>query len=153
MRRIDEVLNRFLDRIGQSEGAAYVGMFRGWRRIVGDRIADHAEPVDIRAHALVVEADHPGWVQMIMMERRRILRQIAREFPELTITALHIRVAGDKSRKSTEIADQSAEGPESRAKDTEILERPPAADDESALERIEDTELRSSLERLRRNLD
>lgn len=144
MRRIDELLTRFLDRIGQSEGTLYVGMFRSWRRIVGDRIADHAEPVDIRSHALVVEADHPGWVQMVMMERTRIIRRINREFPQLGITGLHVRVTGQRTEKA-----------ESAANDTpvpEATENPPSASDSEALKKIEDGDLRDSLSRLRRSL-
>ena len=151
MRKVDDLLQQFLDRIGQSDGAPYVGLFRGWRQIVGDRIADHAEPVDIRGTALIVEADHPGWVQMVMMSRTRILRQLNREFPELKITGMHIRISGQKAassetRGATETADhedERADGPP----------EPPSKDEKEALGRIDDNDLRDSLERLRQALD
>jgi len=151
MRKIDELLDRFLDRIGQSEGAPYVGMFRGWREIVGDRIADHAEPVDIRSHALVVEADHPGWVQMVMMERQRILSQIGRKFPELSITALHVRVTGDRAQKLGEQATPDAQ-PAEESGEIPVAPVKPSADESEALERIGDDDLRSTLEHLRNTL-
>ncbi len=154
MRKADDLLQQFLDRIGRSDGAPYVGLFRGWRQIVGDRIADHAEPVDIRGSALVVEADHPGWVQMVMMSQARILRQLKTRYPELTITALHIRVAGDRA------AVQSNAGRGSDAGGDEDLDQgpppppmPPSADERQALERIDDSDLRGTLDRLRKALD
>jgi hypothetical protein len=152
VRKVDDLLQLFLDRIGQSEGAPYVGLFRGWRQIVGDRIADHAEPVDIRGTALVVEADHPGWVQMVLMSQARILRQLNRRYPELTITGLHIRVSDDRAAAAGAAAAGKAANPIDLP-DTPPKAIEPSADETQALDRIDDTDLRGSLERLRQSLD
>ena len=152
MRKVDDLLQLFLDRIGQSEGAPYVGLFRGWRQIVGDRIADHTEPVDIRGTALVVEADHPGWVQMVLMSQARILRQLNRRYPELTITGLHIRVSDDRAAAAGAAAARQAANPIDLP-DTPPKVIEPSADETQALDRIDDTDLRGSLERLRHSLD
>lgn len=147
MRKADDLLGQFLDAIAQPEGAAYVGLFRGWRRIVGDRIADHAEPVDLRGSALIVEADHPGWVQMIMISQARILRQVQKQFPELSINALHIRVAGDRASA----ARGGTEDP--RSPEPGKPPAPPSKSEAEALEHIEDDDLRVTLEQLRGALD
>ncbi len=147
MRKVDDLLQIFLDRIGRSDGAPYVGLFRGWRQIVGDQIADHAEPVDIRGSALIVEADHPGWVQMVMMSQSRILEQLKQHYPELAITGLHIRVAGDRAAVQAEVAPRAG-GTQDR-----VPPPPPSADETQALDRIDDTDLRDVLERLREALD
>jgi hypothetical protein len=172
MRKVEDLLNLFLDRIGQAEGKPYVGLFRGWGGIVGERIAAHAEPVDVRGTALVVEADHPGWVQMVMMSRERILREVNKRFPELTITSLHIRVAGDRAAAAGH--DRAAAAADARGAGSGVYpapgsngspstdgsaERarseppPPSADEKEALTRIADEELRETLERLRGELD
>ncbi len=151
MRKVDDLLQIFLDRIGRSNGASYVGLFRGWRQIVGDRIADHAEPVDIRGSALIVEADHPGWVQMVMMSQAQILRRLKQHYPELAITGLHIRVAGDRAAAQPEAPTSVGETPDH----VPVAPPPPApsADETQALERIDDSDLRDVLERLRQSLD
>ena len=150
MRKVDDLLQQFLDRIGQSDGAPYVGLFRGWREIVGDRIADHTEPVDIRGSALIVEADHPGWVQMVMMSQARILRQLKRRYPQLGITGMHIRVAGDRAAAG---AGTGAGGSQEEASAAPVVPPPPpSADETEALERIDDSDLRDGLERLRQSL-
>ena len=150
MRKVDDLLQQFLDRIGQSDGAPYVGLFRGWREIVGDRIADHTEPVDIRGSALIVEADHPGWVQMVMMSQARILRQLKRRYPQLGITGMHIRVAGDRAAAG---AGTGACGGQEEASAAPVVPpAPPSADETEALERIDDSDLRDGLERLRQSL-
>jgi hypothetical protein len=159
VRKVDDLLNLFLNRIGQSEGAPYVSLFRGWRQIVGDRIADHAEPVDIRGTALVVEADHPGWVQMVLMSQAHILRQLNSKYPELTITALHIRVSDKKAAAAGDAATASrdAAARDAAAGSTPQAPPPPPAppskDETQALGKIDDDELRGTLERLRESLD
>ena len=155
MRKVEELLQLFLDRIGQSDGAQYVGLFRGWREIVGERIADHAEPVDVRGSALIVEADHPGWVQMVMLSQRRILRQLKQRYPELGITGLHIRVAGDRAAARTDagaVPNRASPAPQA-APLPPSPPLPPSADEAQALERIDDSDLRDTLERLRQTLD
>ncbi|MCK4514886.1 MAG: DUF721 domain-containing protein [Spirochaetaceae bacterium] len=154
MRKVDDLLQQFLDRIGRSDGAPYVGLFRGWRQIVGDRIADHAEPVDIRGSALIVEADHPGWVQMVMMSQTRILQEVKTRYPELTITGLHIRVVGDRAAAQSDAARRAgADGCEDLDQGPPPPPSPPSADAKQALERIDDSDLRGTLERLRQTLD
>ena len=180
MRKADDLIQRFLDSIGQTEGSVYVGLFRSWQSIVGERIAAHAQPVDLRGHSLVVEADHPGWVQMVMMNRNRIIKELNRRFPELTITGLAVRVVDrpgaarpGKDRPVTaasapEAGDpgegrqadgshhgRSAAGPAEPANDTSAPPDPPppSRDETEALERIEDDELRDALARLRGDLE
>lgn len=152
-----ELLEAFLDRIGSSEGSVYVGLFRSWRNIVGDRIADHAEPIDIRGTALIVEADHPGWVQMVMMSRQRIIDQLARRFPEIKINGLHVRVRSESTDEPVRSEHAGDSGQEPDATDPAKEEQPPARpiskDENEALANIGDDELRESLAKLRDSLE
>jgi hypothetical protein len=159
LRKAEDILQLFLDRIGRSDGMPYVKLFRSWQSIAGDRIAAHAEPVDIRGTALVVEVDHPGWSQMVLLSRERILRELGRRFPELTITGLHVRVAGERTVNSPGDSGsgltanaESANG-DSRRSDRAYDPPPPSADESESLGRIDDEDLRDSLKRLRESLD
>lgn len=165
MKKVEDLLQQFLNRIGQSDGAPYVGLFRSWRGIVGDRIADHAEPVDVRGSALIVEADHPGWVQMVMFSREKILRELGRRYPELKITGMQIRVAGERAAGDRLVGDHLAANPGDAAESADIAgsagtipaggreERAPSESDKEALTRVSDDELRQTLESLRKTLD
>ncbi len=163
MRKAEDILQVFLDRIGRSDGMPYVKLFRSWRSVAGERIAAHADPVDIRGTALVVEVDHPGWSQMVLLSRERILRELERRFPELTITGLHVRVAGDRATHGpTPKAGASNAGSKgtsnaglesTAATESEHEPPPPSGDETEALGRIDDDELRDSLARLRESLD
>ncbi|MFW5814846.1 MAG: DUF721 domain-containing protein [Spirochaetota bacterium] len=169
MRKADDLIQRFLDSIGQTEeGSLYVGLFRSWQPIVGERIAAHAQPVDVRGHSLVVEADHPGWVQMVMMQRGRIIGELSRRFPQLEITGLTVRVADRPGQSRSGGAGQGREpGGDAAARGSqppaggqppppapdEPPPTPPSRDEAEALDRIDDDDLRDTLARLRRDLD
>ena len=168
MRKADDLIQRFLDSIGQTEGSDYIGLFGSWQPIVGERIAAHSQPVDVRGRTLIVEADHPGWVQMVMMRRGRIVDELRRRFPELGITGIAVRVVDRPGRTApdprartdpgtrtdpTPDAASAAPAPPSPGTPQPSGSAPPSRDEVEALERIEDEELRDTLARLRDDLE
>ena len=150
VRSAEELIRRFLDSIGSGEGEEYVRLFSSWREIVSDRIADHAQPVDLKGRTLVVEADHPGWIQMVMMERTRIVDELQRRFPELNIDGISVRTA---SMRNQETKRRPSSASDSQEAQQEQPARPPSRDEKEALSRIEDDEMRETLERLRTEID
>ena len=141
-RRAGDILKSLMDRIGATEGSAYVELFSSWREIVGERLADHSEPIDVRGTALVVQADHPGWVQMVMMKRRRIIAEVSRRYPTIPITGLHVRVRGDGAGEPA-IGEPGAGEPSSdTAEEPSVTTRPASVSDAQALANIADEELR-----------
>ena len=165
MRRADELIHRFLDSIGQPEGSSYVGLFSSWQSVAGERIAAHAQPVDIRGHTLIIEADHPGWVQMVMMRRERIIGELSRRFPELKITGISVRLADPARRADSERPGRSARpsrtnpqasgdpAPEPDTSASGGTTNPPSRNADEALDRIEDEQLRDLLGSLRDDLE
>ncbi|MCU1344160.1 MAG: hypothetical protein JWL70_426, partial [Acidimicrobiia bacterium] len=45
--------------------ASLSGVFGQWREVVGDAIADHADPIAIDDGRLVVAVDQPGWATQL----------------------------------------------------------------------------------------
>jgi hypothetical protein len=151
LRKANELIERFLDSIGQEDGAVYVQLFQAWREIAGERLADHANPIDIRGTSLVVETDHPGWSQMIIMQRKRILFQLNRRFPQLHLSGVTVHLHSDIAEKTASPGVTEAT-PETIPGET-TPPPPPSRDEKESLERIEDPELKEMLKRLRGNLD
>ena len=166
LRKADELIQRFLDSIGQSGGSQYVELFRSWQGVIGEHLAAHSRPVDVRGRHLVIEADHPGWVQLVMLARARILRELGRRFPDLGLTGIMVRNAAAAPAAATtpQIAPAAATSgspgnhpAHQRAEPAadpqpEPPPRPPSRDDLEALERIPDDDLRAALARLRGEL-
>lgn len=63
-----------------------------WRALVGDKIAAHSRVVDVDRGVVVVEVDHPGWSQQLSFIKKRVVTDLARAFPALSIRSLAVRV-------------------------------------------------------------
>jgi len=164
MERAGELLEAFLRLHNISGGEEYVAFFKSWHRMVGTDIAAHTRVTDIRNGALKVEVDHPGWMQMLQMRKDEIVRKVAKQYPALEITNLHMRLVSQFSgpgpgtgrapeRAVDEAAADSAggaAGADSRTARPETPEQSKSA--REALDRIEDDTLKDTLKRLYRDL-
>ena len=62
----------------------------------GQNMYDHSRVVDLKNGVLLVEADHPGWIQLLQMHKEYILNGLNRAAPQLTIRTLAFRLKGKK---------------------------------------------------------
>lgn len=74
------------------KGSNYSSLFKGWAGIVGPPLMDHSRIIDITNGNLLVEVDHPGWLQILHFKKRLFLKKLKGRYPELDIKDLHIKV-------------------------------------------------------------
>lgn len=112
-----EVLKILFDRINPYQHTGYTGLFSGWDKIAGSRLAMHVQPKDIVHHSLILETDHPGWSQEVRMRQEGILREIQSRYPELEIRKIKVFITDKKKwndgpenkvKKQTGLSGQSA---------------------------------------------
>ena len=65
-------------------------IFEVWPELVGEEAADHLKIQDIKGKTLLLEADHPGWVQMAQLRKKEILEKIKGRFPDKYIDNIKI---------------------------------------------------------------
>ena len=69
-------------------------LYNTWRKVVasvnnyGERLTAHSHPTDLKNGSLLIETDHPGWIQILQMNSRYILNGLKMYAPELKITSL-----------------------------------------------------------------
>ncbi len=63
-------------------------------RPVGNHILAHTKLIDYKRGTLLIEADHPGWLQMLQMYKPYVLRGLKKGCPELNIQSLMFRMKG-----------------------------------------------------------
>ncbi len=85
-----EILKSYFDNQQINQAEEYHSFFSSWRDLAGLDLASHSSPKDIRNNTLIVDADHPGWVQMIYMKKKTILKNIRSRFPLLDINDLRV---------------------------------------------------------------
>lgn len=74
------------------KGSSYSSLFKGWAGIVGPPLMDHSRIIDIKNRNLLVEVDHPGWLQILQFKKRLFLKKLKGSYPELDINDLHVKV-------------------------------------------------------------
>ena len=159
MKRAGNLLSAFFERNNIQDTRGYVDFFQSWDKIVGVDLAAHSDAVDIRNGALIIEVDHPGWMQRLHMQRERILKTLQSKYPGLGIRNLHFTLVEEGSRTGGEErsggratfqhADSAEPTPEERAKEEEELPKPSKTEKE-ALKNIGSERLRERLESLSR---
>jgi hypothetical protein len=70
-------------------GRVSANLFSTWATIVAEtRIpaaGDHSRIRDLEHGILVIEAEHPGWVQLLQTKQAQLLRMVQKRYPELEI--------------------------------------------------------------------
>lgn len=156
------LLRAFFDNEKLRQGGQYAEFSASWKNIVGDRAAAHSHVADVERGNLVVEAEHPGWIQILQLRQREILEAVRQRFPELNLRGIVFRLgkagAGNLA-PGGKVARPGPFGPEGKG----IIEEGEASPPEEAeagrkplpltLDGIPDSELKRSLEELKKAMD
>jgi len=62
----------------------------------GQNLADHSRLIDLKNGVLLVEADHPGWISLLQMHQKFIIRGMNMKAPDLKISTLAFRLKGNR---------------------------------------------------------
>jgi predicted nucleic acid-binding Zn ribbon protein len=65
-------------------------VFGRWASVVGDHIAEHAEPIGLRDGELSVSAESTAWATQLRMMRPQLLAKIAAAVGDGVVTSLKI---------------------------------------------------------------
>jgi predicted nucleic acid-binding Zn ribbon protein len=76
-KRVAEVVGRLSGRWGLGQPAVIATVFLHWKEIVGELLARHAIPVDVRNGTLRIEVDEAAWATELQFFTAGILERIA----------------------------------------------------------------------------
>jgi hypothetical protein len=157
MKRAGDYLASIIDVNLFNKARAYSGFFYSWDQITQGcgvpAAAGHSRVRELERGILVVEADHPGWVQILQTKGRQILNIVQRRFPELKVRGVSFTLSkrGAGALEETEPPAQAEEPPEQAP----VRESKESEEDRSKIgvwDRIEDPDLKSSLKKLERSI-
>lgn len=145
IRQAKELISKIISPEVSEQVGQWSNFFGAWGKAAGERFAAHSKPVDVRNGILLVEADHPGWIQLLQLEQHAILKRLQRSFPKLGIKGMGFRVGeGKPEQRVIETHDRfQMLSPEARNEP----EKPPAAkgDIDSVLASVGDDDFRAIL--------
>ena len=76
------------------------------RMPLGERLASNTRVLDLKKGVLIIESDHPGWIQYLKFYQSFIIKGLKMENPDLKITSLAFRLKG-KEEKEIDIYEQA----------------------------------------------
>ena len=62
----------------------------------GQNLYEHSRIIDLKNGVLLIEADHPGWIQLLQIHKQYIVRGLNKFSPNLHINTLAFRLKGKK---------------------------------------------------------
>ena len=75
---------------GWSPRVAEGTVFAQWTQVVGEQIAEHAEPTGLRDGTLTIAAESTAWATQLRMVQAQVLAKIAAAVGEGVVTSLRI---------------------------------------------------------------
>lgn len=97
MKRAGDLLGAFFDGDVIRKAQGYSEFFSSWNNLVGDRLGAHSKVVELDRNVLIVEAEHPGWIQLLQMKQADILRKVQAKYPDFHITGVSFRLKREGS--------------------------------------------------------
>ncbi|WP_286275969.1 DUF721 family protein [Mycobacterium antarcticum] len=92
--RDPEPLGRATSELAKSRGwsgrVAEGAVFGQWATVVGDQIAEHADPVSLRDGVLSVQAESTAWATQLRLVQAQLLAKIAAAVGDGVVTSLRI---------------------------------------------------------------
>lgn len=87
---LGRVARDIADTRGWSPKVAEGAVFAQWPQVVGDQIAEHAQPTSLRDGVLQVQADSTAWATQLRMVQSQLLAKIAAAVGHGVVTSLKI---------------------------------------------------------------
>jgi predicted nucleic acid-binding Zn ribbon protein len=92
VKKIGDVLREFLKERGWPAEDPCSAVFLNWKSIVGETFGEHSWPMEVEDGTLVVEVDHPGWMQMFLLRKGCLLESVRKVSPRAGIRDLRVRL-------------------------------------------------------------
>lgn len=93
VKKLSELIVSYLDKVGLFEQSKVLEVYSSWASIVGEKQAAHSKLLDIKHQTAVIEVDHPGWSQQILLNKKHILRNFQKKYSQLGVKNISVVVA------------------------------------------------------------
>jgi hypothetical protein len=154
MKQIGEALSTLFDERLMKKARGYSRLFASWSELTEKNgiaaAADHSRIKELDRGILRIEADHPGWIQILQTKEHRLLDELCRRFPGLNISGISLVLS--RSRPAAESAEEAAPPSQSSETPPRITPVHHAQSGNSGYDAIKDESLKTALKRLEKSV-
>ncbi|WP_443736119.1 DciA family protein [Treponema sp.] len=104
--KISFVIESAFENIRTTNAGDALNIYNVWKNVLcrikgrspneGQKLADHSRVIDYKNGILLVEADHPGWIELLRLHKKYIMTGLERDIPQIKITNVVYRLAGHR---------------------------------------------------------
>ncbi|GHV67064.1 hypothetical protein AGMMS49928_03250 [Spirochaetia bacterium] len=99
---VSSIINGYFGGQFREKAKTYGEFFSSWAAILKENgipdAADHSRIAELEKKTVRVEADHPGWVQIIQTKEKEILAALQRGFSDFDIRGISVRYVSGFTR-------------------------------------------------------
>lgn len=88
--KISNILSELVENRDWRKGIAEGNLFSDWREIVGDQVADHANPITLFEGRLTIQTTSTAWSTQLRLMNDQLLRTIQNSSPGAVVESLTI---------------------------------------------------------------
>ncbi|MDR1238775.1 MAG: DUF721 domain-containing protein [Treponema sp.] len=161
MKKAGDLLSAIIDEKMMNRAQGYSQLFYSWAQMTAKygiaAAADHSRIRELTHNILLVEADHPGWIQILQTKEHKLLAELQARFPDLEIGGISFRLSrAPFSPGEAPVSETSGDAlngpPEDPPPPAPELGKTDRERKKAAYEKIKDRELRERLKSLERSI-
>ena len=95
---IDSLASRLIFRLGGEEHERFIRLYLGWKRVVGELLAERSHPVKIERDILFVGVENNAWMQELNLMKTKIIKEYKSQYHE-EIQDIVLMIRAPKKRK------------------------------------------------------
>jgi hypothetical protein len=147
MKKVGDILSAFFDEDTLKKAQGYGDLFSSWGSLTAKcgipQAAAHSRISGLEKSLLLVEADHPGWVQILQTKQKELLTEVQKQFPGFFTTGIILRLGHPQAVPATADAVPEPEKNEPVKSNPQTTEK---------LVWTEDERLKTALEKLKKSI-
>jgi hypothetical protein len=106
MKKAGDLLAAFFDEATLQKAKEYGSLFAStsWAALLENcglsQGISHSQIAELERSVLLIEADHPGWIQILQTKQKELLDAARKRFPELGLAGISFRLAREPFKTS-----------------------------------------------------
>ncbi len=100
---IRNLVSKTLNEFSFSDSNKAYSVLDGWKKVLlkiksnknpyeGQNLAEHSKVVDLKNGILIIEVEHPGWIELLQLHKKFILKGLNMNMPSLKIKNLGFKL-------------------------------------------------------------
>jgi hypothetical protein len=112
MKKLGDILSAFFDEETVEKAKEYSSLFSSWASLTAKcgipQAAAHSRITGLEKSLLLVEADHPGWIQILQTKQKELLDEVQKRFPGFFTTGIALRLGRPETAAKTADSEPAA---------------------------------------------